>query len=171
MIAAAARTCGGCTLCCTVMGIAELAKPAGAGCPHCVSGSHCSIYGGRPGSCRSFRCQWLANPTLPASLRPDRSGVVLTVSGEPERLWLIANCEAADPLAWRRAPIYPWLKQQARLTWGSGAAVLANALNRFWLIAPEEDRDLGEIADGAAIEVEVRNTGSFIVRHSPTSGQ
>ena len=32
------RNCDGCTLCCKVMGVAELAKPPGVQCAHCLVG-------------------------------------------------------------------------------------------------------------------------------------
>jgi hypothetical protein len=149
------------------MGIDELDKSAGNDCPHCLPQQACSIYEARPASCRSFQCQWLRNLGLPAAFRPDKTRVVLTVGGCLESPWLIANCEAIDPLAWKRDPIYPWLKEQARLSWGSGRAVLANAQDHFWLIAPSEDRDLGDIEDGAAIELEIGRRGKFAIRRSP----
>lgn len=74
------RTCGGCTGCCTVMGIAEIGKPAGQRCLHeCEAG--CSIYPERPQQCKSnFRCLWLADDRglLHESHRPDHVGLVLT---------------------------------------------------------------------------------------------
>ena len=67
--------CGACTACCTVLGIAELKKPAHTACAHqCPKG--CSIYEKRPTECRTYRCLWLQG-TEPEGLRPDNLGVIL----------------------------------------------------------------------------------------------
>jgi hypothetical protein len=50
------RPCGDCDLCCSVMGIIELEKPAATRCPHQCGG--CSIYGSHPPTCQSFECLW-----------------------------------------------------------------------------------------------------------------
>lgn len=87
------RTCGQCTACCTVLGIRELEKPAFQCCPNLAgAGKGCGIYGGRPTSCRVYRCEWLdgararapgqrKSPAAIAGLtarrdRPDRLGVI-----------------------------------------------------------------------------------------------
>ena len=56
------RTCGDCTLCCQVLDIPELTKPAGRLCVHANAG--CNIYPDRPEPCRTFTCGWLATPAL-----------------------------------------------------------------------------------------------------------
>ena len=61
---AAGRECGDCTLCCKVMAIEQLAKPASAWCPHCKPGRGCRIYADRPAECRAFSCLWLVNDRL-----------------------------------------------------------------------------------------------------------
>ena len=38
------RHCGGCTLCCKLIPVEELNKPAGARCKHVRTGKGCSIY-------------------------------------------------------------------------------------------------------------------------------
>jgi hypothetical protein len=69
------RTCGDCTVCCTVMAIdkPEIQKEAGVTCRHCVGG--CTIYQTRPPLCREYHCGWRQLPMLDESWRPDRSGV------------------------------------------------------------------------------------------------
>lgn len=75
-------SCGNCTLCCKVLAVPELEKPADVPCKHIGKG--CSIYEDRPQSCRDVECLWLLtrnrvmNVTMPASTRPDRCGVVVT---------------------------------------------------------------------------------------------
>jgi hypothetical protein len=83
--------CGSCTLCCKLMEIEELAKPAGSWCPQAEPGQGCKCYGDRPASCRVFECIWLQTQKDPAAkfpphLRPDRCRAVLTTSDDGENL-------------------------------------------------------------------------------------
>ena len=74
------RECGACTACCTVLGVAELEKGTYEPCTHlCEAG--CGIYADRPGSCRTFECQWLrgaleVDGAVDPALRPDACGVI-----------------------------------------------------------------------------------------------
>ena len=42
------RACGTCSLCCKVLSVFELAKPAGKWCTHCRPGNGCDVYATRP---------------------------------------------------------------------------------------------------------------------------
>src|SRR5437879_2108737 len=95
-----AKHCGSCTQCCKVMEIKALASPTGAWCSHCKIGSGCTIYADRPEECRVFSCQWLLDPSMPHRLRPDQSKVVIFTDSDGRRL--IAACDPANPLAWKR---------------------------------------------------------------------
>jgi hypothetical protein len=66
------RKCAGCTLCCTVAGINELAKPPLVPCRH-LKGHGCGIYPNRPKSCSSFACGWLLG-NWDERFRPDKVG-------------------------------------------------------------------------------------------------
>jgi hypothetical protein len=159
------KSCGSCTFCCKVMGIAELAKPQGVWCPHCRPGRGCGIYGAHPPSCQSFACQWLSEPGMPDIYKPDRSKVVLdTDPGGPR---LIALCDPAAPVAWREEPMYSLLKGQAREKWGSPMMVLAKAGLRMWLITPKEDIDLGLVDPRSPLDVQQRPDGSAVVKVLP----
>ena len=76
------RKCGSCTLCCSLLPVAELGKPRSVRCQHLRHGKGCSIYADRPMSCRFFNCRWLMQPELlPGGwLRPDHSRVVFDPS-------------------------------------------------------------------------------------------
>lgn len=69
------RTCGPCTVCCTVPSIdnPEIQKPAGATCRHCMNG--CTIYDTRPTVCRTYYCGWRQLEIFSEDWRPDKSGV------------------------------------------------------------------------------------------------
>lgn len=70
------RTCGECTVCCTVARVPELGKAEHTRCRHCWEGQGCVVYDKRPRSCRAFECEWLRGD-LSDAMRPDRSGVML----------------------------------------------------------------------------------------------
>jgi hypothetical protein len=73
----AERTCGDCSLCCTVLRVDALRKLGGVACVHQdVAGPGCAIHPERPGICRAYRCLWLAGG-LEAGDRPDRLGAVV----------------------------------------------------------------------------------------------
>ena len=77
-----ARTCGPCSLCCTVLRVDELGKLGGAHCVHQNRrGPGCSIHPRRPGICRAYRCLWLSGG-LEGRDRPDRLGAVLDIVAE-----------------------------------------------------------------------------------------
>lgn len=76
--AAPGRACGGCTVCCRILAIAPLAKPAGVLCRH-STGTACGIYAERPEACARWDCLWRRIGALPDALRPDRSGVVFSL--------------------------------------------------------------------------------------------
>jgi hypothetical protein len=56
------RTCEGCSLCCKLVAVPDLDKPAGKWCQHCSPKDNlsCTIYESRPGNCQDFQCLWLA---------------------------------------------------------------------------------------------------------------
>ena len=80
------RECGSCSACCTVMGVPEIGKGTYEGCEHlCDVG--CGIYAERPGSCRTFECQWLrgmleVDGTIDTAMRPDSCGVIFDYQPE-----------------------------------------------------------------------------------------
>jgi len=93
------RTCGGCALCCSLVAVPELAKPAGVECAHGVPGG-CGIFGlpTRPRACLAYRCAWLFNEAWPESLRPDRCHVVFEPFGDR---CIAAAVDPAYPDDWR----------------------------------------------------------------------
>lgn len=70
------RRCASCILCCTLVPVKELKKPANTRCQHVFS-KGCRIYATRPGSCRMWSCRWLTDPTTKHLRRPDKSGYVI----------------------------------------------------------------------------------------------
>lgn len=76
------RRCGECTACCSALAVAELNKPRYRACDHiCPQG--CAVYAARPQSCADYHCLWLDGHLREAD-RPDRLGVIFTVTADPE---------------------------------------------------------------------------------------
>jgi hypothetical protein len=155
-------------MCCKVLAVAELDKPMGLLCAHCRPGQGCGVYLDRPVACRTFECVWLLDPEMPHRFRPDQSKVMLEQDHGGRRL--IARCDPANPMAWRRNPIYGALKAYAAKAWESGGIVIAVAGRHVWLIAPREDVDVGEIDPAAAISVVERADGRVELTIMPGPG-
>ncbi len=70
------RTCGACSLCCSVLRVDELSKPAGVDCEHQLAEGGCAIHATRPAICRAYHCLWLSGGLEEAD-RPDQLGAIL----------------------------------------------------------------------------------------------
>lgn len=112
--------CGTCKLCCRVMGVKEPSiefdKPSGEWCEHCDKSKGCTIYEGRPLSCRVFECLWLASQSInkikmPPQYRPDKTHVVLHIDTDPETKveTLAVHVDRKHPNAWKDQPIAGFL--------------------------------------------------------------
>lgn len=89
----AGRSCGACSLCCTLLRVDELAKLGGRPCRHQQVGNPggaCGIHARRPEVCRAYRCLWLRGSLRDAD-RPDRLGAVLDLVTEGERTLLAVH--------------------------------------------------------------------------------
>lgn len=100
--------CGGCTMCCRLLGIPELKKPVGEWCLHCKKGVGCNIYDSRPNSCIEFECLYRQG-LIPSDLnyRPDKSKVVFATASNG---MIAAFVDPNYPNAWEKEPIYTVIK-------------------------------------------------------------
>ncbi|WP_375383374.1 YkgJ family cysteine cluster protein [uncultured Sphingomonas sp.] len=75
------RTCGDCTVCCTLLKVdaPNFKKPAETPCAHLASRG-CGIHAIRPGICRTWFCAWRRIAALPEEARPDRSGLLVSLN-------------------------------------------------------------------------------------------
>lgn len=73
----AMRTCGECQLCCKLVPVRELDKPAGQRCQFQRHAKGCSIYRRRPMTCSLWSCRWLNGADTADLRRPDRSRYVI----------------------------------------------------------------------------------------------
>jgi hypothetical protein len=117
------RRCGDCQLCCKLLPVAEIGKPALTRCTHqCRAG--CAIYETKPISCAAWSCLWLqGEDTGP---RPDRAH--LAVDPMPDYIVAVNNetgeeikygvwqvwCDPAHRDAHRAPAFRRWVEEQAR---------------------------------------------------------
>jgi len=151
---AGGRECGECTLCCKVMAIEELAKPASSWCPHCKPRRGCLIYANRPAECRAFSCLWLVNDLLDQHWKPSKSRLVLTTSEDG----IEVRCDPGFPDAWRKEPFRSEIQQWAVSGEARDLTVIVILGERIILIAPDREFDLGIVQPDERIVRELEGT-------------
>lgn len=126
------RRCNECTLCCKLVPVAQIGKPANTRCK-AQRAKGCMLYDkpGFPSSCKTWSCIWLINVDADDLPRPDRAHYVidpmpdfievdgLTENGEPHRLPLRVVqiwCDPAFPNAHRDPHLRAWLERNAQET-------------------------------------------------------
>lgn len=92
------RHCGECQLCCRLLPVSPLFKPAGVKCSHQRHSRGCDLYGDRyrrPPLCASWGCLWLVGG-FPGR-RPDRSGFFIDGSRHFVALGADPTCKSLVP--------------------------------------------------------------------------
>jgi hypothetical protein len=145
------RSCGSCSLCCKVLPVRELDKPAGQWCVHCVPGSGCAAYAARPPSCRRFFCAWRLDPNLGPEWKPEVCRFVL--SADPAHRALMVRVDPGMPLAWKREPYYAGLKQLSEISFRQDKKVLVELRGNITVILPDRDVPIGALVPGEEIVV------------------
>ena len=144
------RTCGECTVCCTVLAVTELNKGPYEKCAHEGAGC-CAIYDQRPNSCRQLECLYLTDFLEgDERRRPDRLGIMFRHSDEQDvfanryygQSFLVCNEAWAgaagapeakyflEKLSKKHTILVKRLTEQA-LVLGPGATHFARAFERF----------------------------------------
>jgi Fe-S-cluster containining protein len=145
------RNCGSCSLCCKVMPVQALDKPAGQWCIHAVPKSGCAVHADRPSACQSFFCAWRLDPDLGPEWKPEAARFVL--SADPARRALMVTVDPGMPLAWKRAPYYARLKQLSAMAFRQDQKVLVDLRSHITVLLPDRDVALGAVAAGEDIVV------------------
>jgi hypothetical protein len=145
------RACNGCTLCCLVLAVQELAKPALQMCRHCEVGTGCTIYGDRPRQCQTYFCGYLEVSGVPEYWRPGVSNMVLQTVAEPQKLLVHVDPNAPD--SWLREPYYSDLKWWGGLALDRGARVYVLVRSATIIMFADRHIDLGVLRGDALIDV------------------
>ena len=148
------KTCGECTLCCKVMAIETLAKPAGSWCRHCKPGQGCLIHAERPAECRDYGCLWLLDQRLGPHWKPSKSKLVLTTSEDG----IEVRCDPGFPEAWRREPYRSQIQQWAASGETRDVTVVVITGQRMILVTAEQEFDLGVVQPDQRIVREIEGT-------------
>jgi hypothetical protein len=160
-----ARACGDCTLCCKVMAIEELEKPAGRWCPNRNAARGCLVYANRPAECQSFSCMWLANELLDERWKPNRSKLVLTTSDDG----IEVRCDPGFPDAWRKEPFGSAIHRWALSGEAHDVTVVIIVGQKMILVTSEREFDLGIVRADERIVRELEGTrvvGATVVKAS-----
>ena len=137
------RGCGGCTLCCKVMEVPEIDKPAGAWCPSCKVGEGCGIYATRPGNCRTFACGFLHDPGLDERWRPSNARFLLVILAPEVRV--TAYVDSQRPDAWRREPYLSTLRRWSRTAIAHHGLIDIFIAGRSIIVLPDREVDIGTV--------------------------
>lgn len=144
-----ARDCGGCTLCCKVMAVKALDKPGGTWCAHCSFSQGCTIHETKPDECRDFYCGYLMMPNLDERWKPSVSKLIVVAA--PEEAKMTIYVDASRPNAWREEPFHSRLRLWARHAMAEDAKVIVALGRRAIVILPDDDVDLGIVAEDERI--------------------
>lgn len=86
------RKCGSCSVCCVSLAIdePELKKKHAVPCTYLRPQGGCSIYADRPSLCKTWHCGWRMMPFMGPALRPDRSNLLVRLTGE---CWIFGDAD------------------------------------------------------------------------------
>lgn len=141
------RSCGKCSLCCNMLAVAEIDKPANVWCKHCQPGraeGGCTIHESRPTICRGYYCGWLLSSTVGDEWYPLRSRMILSLAPIDNVLTCTVTVDPRFPGMWKQRPYYEQLKQMAHsgLRVASAAEILlvmVRCNGRVWLLMDDAD--------------------------------
>src|SRR5262249_4536517 len=146
------RACGNCSLCCKLLRIDELKKPAGTWCPHCAPGrGGCKIYPNHPQECQRFYCSWLISDDLGPEWRATTCKVVVFSEGDGNRV--AVHVDPGFPDAWQQEPYYSQFKEWSRTAVDEMRQVVVYLRKKAIVILPNKEVDLGEVEPGDQIIV------------------
>jgi hypothetical protein len=135
------KSCGTCGMCCKLMAIPALEKPAASWCPKYVMKTGCGDYEGRPQACRAFECLYLTADGLGDEWRPDKAKFMIWTGREERRL--IVDVDPSAPMAWRQQPYYRQIKAWSDRRHPQPFEVAVRVNGRLTIVFPEADIDLG----------------------------
>jgi hypothetical protein len=150
------RSCGKCSMCCKLLHVAELDKPANQWCGHCKPGQGgCSIYETRPSICRTYGCGWLMSAAVGDEWYPLQSHMILSLAPLNGVLTCTVTVDPKWPWVWTEYPYYQQLKAMARRGLhvrkpDEILVVHVRSAGKVWLILPNEDVEI--------------TTGSYIIK-------
>lgn len=147
------RSCEGCGMCCYLLKIDSLQKSQSQWCQHCSTKRGCDIHGQHPQECRDFHCGWLTVESLGDDWKPAKSKIIMAAELDGQRMTAIVDPKR--PNAWRKSPYYDQLKSWAAAAVDFNGQVVVRINDRYWVILPERDVDLGQVSDDEVIITQI----------------
>ena len=147
------RQCGECQLCCKLVPVASVSKPAGVACRFQKFHKGCTVYrtAKMPPECAIWNCRWLVNDDAADLSRPDRSHYVLDLmpdfitikpddGGEPQHIQVVQIwVDPKHPDAHRDPALRRWLIRRAEQ--GIAALIRFNERDAWVIFAPPFDKN------------------------------
>jgi hypothetical protein len=147
-VAHTGRQCGKCSLCCKLLHVVELNKPANKWCEHCRPGyGGCTIHETRPDICRGYFCGWMLSKNVGEEWYPFRCHMILSLGKFNGIQCVTVTVDPNYPLQWKEPPYYAQLQQMARrgLQVKSPDDILlvhVRCRDQVWLITPNKDIEI-----------------------------
>jgi hypothetical protein len=156
-----ARHCGDCQLCCRLLPMPEISKPANTRCQYQKFKTGCAIYTRRPRGCMYWSCRWLLGNDTADVPRPDRAHYVIDPTPDFIRMVhketgeLQANVEVvqvwidpAYPDAHRDPALRRYLHRRGEE--GIAAVIRYGSKDGFVLMPPQmtQEKQWREVRDG-----------------------
>jgi Fe-S-cluster containining protein len=142
------RQCGKCSLCCKLLHVVELDKPANQWCGHCKPGKGgCTIHETRPHICRSYFCGWMLSENVGPEWYPLHCHMILSLGKFNNIQTVTVTVDPRFPWMWKEQPYYAQLKQMSHrgLHVKDAADILlvhVRVDDRVWLLVPNDDIEI-----------------------------
>jgi hypothetical protein len=138
-------------MCCKLLGIKELDKPAMTWCTHCAPGVGCKIYDSRPAECAGFYCDYLTRKELDERWYPAHSKMVVVYREKARSLTVYADPDRRG--SWRREPYYSQIKRWAGVLYPQRGQVVIWEGHEVIAVMPNRDKKLGVAAPDHVVTV------------------
>jgi hypothetical protein len=135
------RQCGTCSLCCKVLDVKAVYKPAGQWCKHAVPGKGCNTHKLRPKSCREFECLWLQSEMFGDEWKPENAKFVMAI--DPLGNCMVIYPDAKINAPWRREPFHGFLKDLSARFLASNQVIMINDGSMISLLLPDQEVKVG----------------------------
>jgi hypothetical protein len=156
------RECGKCSMCCKLMEIKELEKPAGAWCSHVRKGNGCAVYAQRPPSCAAFGCGYLHWSLAGDHWLPSKCKMVIVAEDDSR---MAIHVDPNMPNVWKSEPYYTDLKRWAWQAAEHQFQQIVVVIGRKMIaILPDRDVDLGIVANNEIVVTGQLADGSYSAR-------
>ncbi len=150
------RECGSCSLCCKVLDVPAVYKPAGQWCKHFAAGTGCEIHQLRPKACREFACLWLKGYGLGDEWKPSTAKFVMAEAYDGDAI--LVHVDPKQKNAWRAEPYYTALKQLAAKVMMDNQLIMIVEPERRFVLTPDNEIDIGDPSLVLGWEVQAETT-------------